>query len=139
MPNSRPPSHTGIHSDTSGFSLPEVLVALLITGLFVAVLVPIMRDTLFYAGRLTDRLPMARTLQSALTIDRLDLSNPKASPAMAANGLTIVRSMKQMPLSKSPLSGEPPAWRPVMVTVRVESPTGLQMSSDIVMLRKATP
>ena len=131
-------SEINLVSGGGGFSLPEVLVALFITGLFVSVLTPIMRDTLYYVGRLTERLPMARTLESNIEINRSEISTPTTTVSFATNGLKIVRSIKPIQLiTKNTFPINRP-WQLVVSSIRVESPSGIEISKDIIMLRRVT-
>jgi len=131
-------SKVKLRSGDRGFSLPEVLVALFITGLFVAVLSPIMRDTFYYVSRLTERLPMARSLELNLKIDRSNLAIPTKSVSFITNGLKVVRSIGSIKSLSITTLGVSRSWEPVMVSTLVESPSGIQLSKDIILLRKIT-
>ncbi len=129
-------SKANFGSGDSGFSLPEVLIAIFIVGLFMAVLAPIMRDTLYYASRLTERLPMAHTLEATLEIDRSGLSTLPTTISFVMNGLKIERSIKSLKYLTSNTLKINQTWQPIIVSTRVESSSGMKISKDMIMLSK---
>ena len=122
-----------------GFSLPEVLVALFITGLFIAVIAPVMRDTLYHGGRLTERLPMARILATTLRVDRTELSALAPSSRGSLNGLTVTRSVRPLRSIIVTPAGTASEWQPVMVSTSIRSESGTTIEGDVIMLRRLAP
>jgi prepilin-type N-terminal cleavage/methylation domain-containing protein len=125
------------HRDLSerGFSLIEILVALLIVTIIIAAIGPFARDTLLRVAAMSDRLPTGRALLTAMVVQgRTHALDGFANEAVTGNAVVAVTAR---PFGISPTSVDVQTlWRPMLVNITVTTESGLKRSIETIRLER---
>ena len=125
------------HRDLSecGFSLIEILVALLIVTIMVATIGPFARDTLLRVAAMSDRLPMGRALLTAMVMQSRThtLGGSANEEVTGRKGVAVTAR----PFGISPTSFDVQTlWRPMLVNITVTTESGLKRSIETIRLER---